>query len=162
MRVLLQRVESASVEMDSRTVGEIGEGFLLLVGVNADDADNEVDTLVEKVSNLRVFEDADGKMNLSALDRVAAGVDTGMLVVSQFTLYGDVRKGRRPSFSDAAPPTIAQPLIAQFAERLAAKGFLTGQGEFGAHMKVSLVNDGPVTIWIDTEELRQPRRSQHE
>lgn len=160
MRVLLQRVESASVTVEGRTTGEIDAGFLLLVGARADDTPDDVQLLADKIANLRIFEDADGKMNLSALDRLANGVETGMLVVSQFTLYGDVRKGRRPSFSSAARPEVARPLIALFADQLEALGFRTGTGEFGAHMKVALLNDGPVTLWLDTDDLRQPRRNQ--
>jgi D-tyrosyl-tRNA(Tyr) deacylase len=121
------------------------------------DTESDLRQMAEKVANLRIFEDAEGRMNRSALDRMADGEMTGMLVVSQFTLYGDVRKGRRPSFTRAAGPDVAAPMIDQFESMLKELGFPVGSGRFGAHMMVSLVNDGPVTIWIDSEELRKPR-----
>ncbi len=161
MRVLIQRVTEARVEVDERTTGEIGSGFLLLVGIQASDTEAELATVADKIANLRVFEDTDGKMNLSALNLLESGEPIGMLVVSQFTLYGDIRKGRRPSFTDAAGPEVARPLVEQFAAMFEAMGFQVGQGEFGAHMQVSLVNDGPVTIWIDSDDLKQPRRGSH-
>lgn len=161
MRGLVQRVTGARVVVDDRVTGEIGDGLLLLVGIQAADTTTELATMADKIANLRIFEDADGRMNLSALNRLEAGDPMGMLVVSQFTLYGDIRKGRRPSFTDAAGPEIAEPLVDQFAKLFVAMGFQVGEGEFGAHMQVSLTNDGPVTIWIDSDELRQPRRGNH-
>ena len=158
MRVLLQRVTEASVTVDERTTGAIGPGLVLLVGIADGDLEADLVAMTDKVANLRIFEDADGRMNLSARDRLAAGEPMGMLVVSQFTLYGDTRKGRRPSFTRAAGPEVARPLVDRFAELLAADGFTVGQGEFGAHMQVALVNDGPVTILIDSDDLKQPRR----
>ena len=158
MRVLLQRVSEASVTVDDRVTGEIGEGLVLLVGIQEGDSSAELQSIAAKIANLRIFEDAEGRMNLSALSRLEAGESIGILVVSQFTLYGDIRKGRRPSFTDAAAPEVAEPLVEQFASMFTEMGFTVGTGEFGAHMRVSLVNDGPVTIWIDSDELRQPRR----
>ena len=155
MRVLLQRVSRAAVTVDAAIVGAIDRGFLLLVGATASDTDAELDYLAEKIANLRVFPDDAGVMNRSALDLLAtSGGNVGMLVVSQFTLYADVRKGRRPSFTDAAPPEQAAPLITGLAERLRHRGFPVAEGQFGATMAVELVNDGPVTIWLDTAELR--------
>ena len=158
MRVLLQRVSEAAVTVDGETVGAIGPGLLLLVAMTGTDTEAELALAATKVANLRIFEDGDGKMNRSALDLRRDGDVASLLVVSQFTLYGDVRKGRRPSFTDAAPPELAAPLIQSFAGMLGGIGLDVAQGVFGAHMMVSLVNDGPVTIWIDTDELRQPRR----
>jgi D-tyrosyl-tRNA(Tyr) deacylase len=160
MRVLLQRVSRASVTVDGVVVGAIGRGFLLLVGATTGDTATDLDYLAEKVANLRVFQDAAGAMNRSALDLLTDSPNgIGMLVVSQFTLYADVRKGRRPSFVDAAPPEVAAPLVTGLAERLRQRGFLVAEGRFGASMAVELVNDGPVTIWLDTAELRQSVRS---
>lgn len=148
MRILVQRVSEASVRVDGELIGEIGQGLLLLVGIRESDGPTESSLLAGKVANLRIFEDRAGKMNLSALDAGAA-----MLVVSQFTLYGDVRKGRRPSFVHAARPEVARPLIDRVADELRDLGLMVACGEFGAHMQVSLVNDGPVTIWLDSDEL---------
>jgi D-aminoacyl-tRNA deacylase len=148
MRVLLQRVSSAQVDTGGETVGKIGRGFLVLVGAAVQDTQAEVDYLAEKISNLRVFADDDGKMNRSAIDG-----GYSMLVVSQFTLHANVRKGRRPSFIHAAPPDIAEPLVEALVSRLRDIGLHVESGRFGAEMEVSLVNDGPVTIWLDTEEL---------
>ena len=146
MRLVLQRVSRASVAVDERIVSEIGPGLLILVGVGASDADPgaEAERLAEKVVNLRIFEDADGKMNRSL-------ADTGgeALVVSQFTLYADTRKGRRPSWTDAALPDVAEPAVEAFAGALERQGVRVGRGEFGAHMRVDLVNDGPVTILLE-------------
>ena len=153
MRVLAQRVSRARVTVAGETTGEIGRGFLLLVGVTLDDTTAAADLLARKVANLRVFDDADGNLNRSALDLLEAGEPIGMLVVSQFTLYADCRKGRRPSFVRAAPPAIAEPLIARFADGLRELGLPVATGRFGAEMQVELVNDGPVTIWVDTAEL---------
>lgn len=154
VRALIQRVSSASVTVDSNIVGQIEHGLLILLGVGQGDGIEEVKLLSEKVANLRIFSDADGKFNLSLLD-----IQGQALVVSQFTLYADARKGRRPSFIDAAHPDIAAPLVDQFANQLRAMGITVAQGRFGADMKVALLNDGPVTIMLDSEHLRQSRRS---
>jgi D-tyrosyl-tRNA(Tyr) deacylase len=153
VRVLVQRVSLARVTVAEETIGEIGRGFLLLVGVTLDDTVAAADLLAGKVANLRVFDDAHGNLNRSALDLLEAGEPIGMLVVSQFTLYADCRKGRRPSFTRAAPPAIAEPLVDRFADGLRALGLSVATGRFGAEMQVELVNDGPVTIWLDTAEL---------
>jgi D-tyrosyl-tRNA(Tyr) deacylase len=144
MRVLLQRVSNGRVSIDDRVVAEIGPGFVILLGIAPDDDQEQIDYLANKIANLRVFEDAEGKMNRSLLD-----VGGQSIVVSQFTLYADTRKGRRPSFTNAAPPEIASPLVDQFAEALRAQGVPTQTGEFGADMLVDIANDGPVTIWLE-------------
>jgi len=149
----VQRVSRARVTVAEETTGEIEQGFLLLVGVTLDDTAEMAGLLARKVANLRVFDDADGNLNRSALDLLEAGEPVGMLVVSQFTLYADCRKGRRPSFVHAAPPAIAEPLVDRFADGLRALGLPVATGRFGAEMQVELVNDGPVTIWLDTAEL---------
>lgn len=149
MRAVLQRVTRASVTVDGKIVGQIGRGFLILLGIGQGDGEAEVKALVEKIVNLRVFPDDEGKMNRSLLDSGGAA-----LVVSQFTLYADVRKGRRPSFIDAAPPALAEALVARFMAALAAYGTHVEGGVFGAHMEVALLNDGPVTIWLDSEQWR--------
>jgi|SRR5690606_39066717 len=149
MRVLIQRVSEAAVRVDGQVIGEIGPGLLLLVGVRVGDEPAAVTALANKVANLRIFEDDAGKMNRSALE-----LGLSALVVSQFTLYGDTRKGRRPSFIQAAPPDVAKPLVDQFAEELRGLGLTVATGEFGADMKISLINDGPVTIWLDSDEPR--------
>ena len=148
MRVLLQRVSHASVTVRGERVAEIGPGFLLLVGVGSRDAFGEYDRLAEKVFNLRVFEDEGGKMNRSVSD-----VGGEVLVVPQFTLYGDVRKGRRPSWDGAAPPEVAADRVEAFAKALEARGASVRRGAFREHMEVELVNDGPVTLWIDAAGL---------
>jgi D-tyrosyl-tRNA(Tyr) deacylase len=153
VRVLVQRVCRARVTVAEETTGEIERGFLLLVGVTLDDTAEMADLLARKVANLRVFDDAAGNLNRSALDLLEVGEPVGMLVVSQFTLYADCRKGRRPSFVHAAPPAIAEPLVDRFADGLRALGLPVATGRFGAEMQVELVNDGPVTIWLDTAEL---------
>ena len=145
MRILLQRVSQASVAVRGELVSRIGPGLLLFVGVGKDDGFGEYDRLAEKVFHLRVFEDEQGKMNRS-LSEVGGEV----LVVPQFTLYGDVRKGRRPSWDGAAPPEIAEDRVEAFAKALEARGAIVRRGAFREHMKVELVNDGPVTLWIDT------------
>lgn len=150
MRALLQRVSHASVTVDGKVVGQIGRGLLVLLGVGQDDSEMQVKRLVDKIVHLRIFEDDEGKMNRSILD-----IGGQALVVSQFTLYADVRKGRRPSFTDAALPAIAEPLVEQFKAALAAYGVEVAGGVFGAHMDVKLVNDGPVTIYIDSEQLQR-------
>ena len=144
VRVLLQRVARASVTAEGREVGAIGAGLLALVAVRQEDRHEEAAWLADKVANLRIFEDAEGKMNRSVLE-------TGgqVLAVSQFTLYGDARKGRRPSFTEAAPPEVAEPLIEDFVRCLREAGVPTRTGVFRAHMLVSLVNDGPVTILLE-------------
>lgn len=144
MRLVVQRVTSASVTIHGERVGAIDAGLLILVGVTHGDTTAEADWLANKAANLRIFEDADGKMNRSLLDTGGAA-----LVVSQFTLYGDARKGRRPSFIDAALPDRAEPLVQRFADQLAAMGITVAQGRFGAEMAVALVNDGPVTLILD-------------
>jgi D-tyrosyl-tRNA(Tyr) deacylase len=148
MRILLQRVTRASVHVRGELVSEIGRGLLLLVGIGKDDAFGEYDRLAEKVLHLRVFEDADGRMNRSLLD-----VGGQVLVVPQFTLYGDVRRGRRPSWDAAAPPDVAADRVEAFARALEARGADVRRGAFREHMAVELVNDGPVTIWIDAAAL---------
>lgn len=144
MRALLQRVSAASVRVGGATVGEIGRGFLVLLGVTHGDSAEDAAWLAHKVAGLRLFDDDAGKMNLG-LDDVGGAV----LVVSQFTLYGDARKGRRPSFIDAADPAVAEPLVDHFAATLRGLGLEVATGVFGAHMEVALVNDGPVTLLIE-------------
>ncbi len=144
MRIILQRVTRGRVTVDGRTIAEIGLGLVILLGIGPEDGDEQIDYLVKKIANLRIFEDDEGKMNLSVLD-----VGGQAIVVSQFTLYADTRKGRRPSFTRAAPPEVANPLVDRFAERLTAQGVPTQTGEFGAHMQVEIHNDGPVTIWME-------------
>lgn len=144
MRVVLQRVSSGSVSVEGRTVATIGEGVVVLLGIGPQDGEEQLSYLVEKIVNLRIFEDDQGKINRSLLD-----VSGEAIVVSQFTLYADTRKGRRPSFTDAAPPELARPLVEQFAQALRAHGIATQTGEFGAHMLVEIANDGPVTIWLE-------------
>ncbi len=153
MRVLLQRVTEASVTVGGEAVGEIGPGLALLVGVTHGDGERDADRLATKVANLRVFDDGAGVMNRSALDRLGSDEPVGMLVVSQFTLYGDVRKGRRPSWVAAAPPNVAAPLVDRFVATLRDLGFPVATGRFGAEMLVSLVNDGPVTLWLDGADI---------
>jgi D-aminoacyl-tRNA deacylase len=144
MRVVLQRVSRASVSIDGRIAGAIGRGFCLLVGLTHGDTDAAVDWMAEKVAGLRLFPDADGKMNLG-LHEVGGGV----LVISQFTLYGDSAKGRRPSFIDAARPETAIPLYQRFVGALGARGLEVATGEFGADMQVEIHNDGPVTLILE-------------
>ena len=144
MRVLLQRVSRAEVRVGDRVTGRIARGFLLLVGVTHTDGEEQLAWMAEKVAGLRLFSDAEGKMNLALAD-----VGGAVLVVSQFTLYGDAQKGRRPSFIDAARPEVAEPLYRQFVELLRAPGLTVETGEFGAMMDVELVNDGPVTLWLE-------------
>ncbi len=144
MRVVLQRVSRASVTIDGRTAGAVGRGFCLLVGLTHGDTDATVDWMADKVAGLRLFPDADGKMNLG-LDEVGGAV----LVVSQFTLYGDTARGRRPSFVDAARPEQAIPLYERFVAALGQRGLQVATGEFGAHMEVEIHNDGPVTLILE-------------
>lgn len=149
MRALIQRVSQARVVVEKVVRGQIQAGFLILLGVGAGDTSKEAEWLAEKVVNLRVFEDAEGKMNLSLLD-----VGGSALVVSQFTLYGDCKKGRRPSFASAARPEAADALYQEFVERLRKVLPRVETGVFQTHMEVSLTNDGPVTLWLDTADLR--------
>ena len=144
MRVVVQRVSRGSVRVDGNTIAEIGLGLVILLGVGPEDGVEQIDYLVNKIANLRIFEDDQGKINRSVLD-----VGGAAMVVSQFTLYADTRKGRRPSFVGAAAPDIASPLVDLFADRLAHTGVPTQTGEFGAHMQVEIQNDGPVTIWME-------------
>nr|WP_251130410.1 D-aminoacyl-tRNA deacylase [Exiguobacterium sp. s16] len=141
---MLQRVKQASVTVDAETVGQIEAGYLLLVGVTHEDTETEVNWLADKVAGLRVFEDADEKMNLSIQD-----VNGKVLSVSQFTLYGDTQKGRRPAFTQAAKPDIAERLYEKFNDRLRTHGLVVETGQFGAMMDVALVNDGPVTLMLE-------------
>jgi D-tyrosyl-tRNA(Tyr) deacylase len=144
MRALIQRVKSGKVSVDERTVAEISHGLVILLGIGPGDNEEKASFLAEKISSLRIFEDKDGKFNLSILDQGGAAI-----VVSQFTLYADTRKGRRPSFTQAAPSELAAPLVEKFAEFLRLQGVPTQTGVFGAHMLVSIENDGPVTIWLE-------------
>ncbi len=144
MRVLLQRVSSASVTVDGQVVGAIDGGYVLLLGVTHDDTQDKARWLANKVAGLRLFPDSEGKMNLSLFD-----VEGSVLVVSQFTLYGDARKGRRPSFTDAARPEQAEPLVEFFAGQLRQRGLRVESGVFGAMMQVNIHNDGPVTLMLE-------------
>ena len=148
MRALLQRVSRASVTVDEHIVGKIGLGLLVLLGVGLEDGEAQARILADKIVHLRIFGDDEGKMNRSLLD-----VGGEMLVVSQFTLYADTRRGRRPGFTNAAPPSLAEPLVERFKAAVAAYGLTVADGIFGAYMEVELVNSGPVTIWMDSEEL---------
>lgn len=154
MRALLQRVSNATVSVEGEIVATIDRGFLVLLGIIHEDTIDDGAFLASKIANLRVFEDEQGAMNRSALDLLATSEDVAMLVVSQFTLYADARKGRRPSFVRAARPETAAPMVDAFAGELRRLGLPVEQGIFGADMQVALVNDGPVTIWLDTAELR--------
>ena len=148
MRALIQRVSRASVTVDEKVVGDIGKGLLIFLGIGLEDTENTVKTLVDKIVQLRIFSDEQGKMNLSLLD-----VQGEVLVVSQFTLHADVSHGRRPGFTKAAPPSMAIPLYELFKEACRKYSLTVESGIFGAMMQVELCNDGPVTIWIDSEEL---------
>ena len=144
MRLLIQRVSHASVTVNEQTISKIGNGLLILLGIGHGDGEEQAAFLAEKTANLRIFEDEQGKTNLSILD-----VKGEAIVVSQFTLYADTRKGRRTSFVDAALPEIASPLVDHFIKLLNSHGVPTQAGQFGAHMKVEIHNDGPVTIWLE-------------
>jgi len=145
MRVVIQRVTEASVTVDNQVVGKIGSGLLVLLGIGTDDQLATATLLAEKIANMRIFADDEGRFNRSVLD-----VGGAALVVSQFTLYADTRRGRRPSFAAAAPPEIAMPLVDAFVVALRARGMTVATGIFGAHMHVALLNDGPVTIVLDS------------
>jgi D-aminoacyl-tRNA deacylase len=157
MRAVIQRVNEASVTVDDAVVGQIGRGLLVLLGVGVSDGVAEAQLLAEKIANLRIFSDAEGRFNRSLLD-----VGGGALVVSQFTLYADTRRGRRPSFSDAAPPEAAAPLVDAVVAALRRLNIVVATGAFGAHMHVASVNDGPVTILLDSETFRAPRQGRDE
>lgn len=148
MRVVLQRVTRACVRIKDEIVGEIGGGFVVLLGITGDDTEQDVKYLVEKIVGLRLFDDADGKMNLSVRD-----VDGALLIVSQFTLYGDVRRGRRPSWSEAAPPEVAEPLYESFVAEARRSVGRVATGSFRRMMQVELTNDGPVTILLDSRKM---------
>ena len=144
MRVLIQRVSKASVVVEEQTISSIGKGLLILLGVGHDDGEEQVKFLAEKTTNLRIFEDEQGKTNLSILD-----VSGEAIVVSQFTLCANTQKGRRPSFIEAALPEVAEPLVDRFVELMCGHGVPTQTGKFGEHMEVEIHNDGPVTIWLE-------------
>lgn len=147
MRAVVQRVSRSEVTVDGRTTGKISKGLLVLLGVTHGDTSKDVDYIVDKTINLRIFEDENDKMNLSLKD-----IGGEMLAVSQFTLYGDCRKGRRPSFTNAAAPEEADKLYQEFVKKVSEQGINTETGEFGAHMMVDLVNDGPVTILLESNK----------
>ena len=154
MRLVLQRVTRASVRVDGETVGAIDAGLLVLAGVGAGDDADEAERLARKTAELRIFADADGRFNRSLLDTAGEA-----LVVSQFTLLADTRRGRRPGFTAAAPPETAAPVVEAYARALEALGIRVALGRFGAHMTVDLQNDGPVTIILDSADLDRPRRA---
>ncbi len=144
MRALVQRVKYGKVSVEGQTTAEIGRGLVILLGIGHGDSEEQAIWLADKIAGLRIFEDAEGKMNLSLKD-----VDGQAIVVSQFTLYADAQKGRRPSFSAAAQPEIARPLVERFATLLRAQNIRVGEGVFGAEMLVEIHNDGPVTLWLE-------------
>jgi D-tyrosyl-tRNA(Tyr) deacylase len=144
MRCVVQRVRQGRVSVGETVIAEIGRGMVILVGVGPGDGEEQAGYLAEKIANLRIFDDEAGKINRSLLE-----VGGGAIVVSQFTLYADTRKGRRPSFTDAALPEVASPLVERFAQFLREQGVPTQTGQFGAHMLVEIANDGPVTIWLE-------------
>ncbi len=147
MRTVVQRTTDASVTIDNQVVGAIGQGIVVLLGIHAEDGPAEITWMADKVINLRIFEDDQGKMNRSLKD-----ICGEMLIISQFTLYGDCRKGRRPGYSSAAPPAIAEPLYHQFVEEVQSRGITVATGTFQASMQVKLVNDGPVTLMLDSHK----------
>ncbi|MFW5868328.1 MAG: D-aminoacyl-tRNA deacylase [Armatimonadota bacterium] len=146
MRAVVQRVSAARVEVEGEAIGEIGSGLMVLVGCGEGDSEEDAAWLADKIANLRIFEDADGKMNLSVLDTGGA-----VLLVPNFTLYGDCRKGRRPSFTGACAPHVANEFMDVLADRIAETGLRVERGEFGAHMHVTLTNDGPVTLLLSSD-----------
>ena len=148
MRAIVQRVSQASVSVDNKVMGSIGEGLLVLLGIGKEDDESDLEYLVNKVLGLRIFQDEDDKMNLSLMD-----IEGELLVISQFTLYGDARKGRRPSFIDSGDPEIAERTYLKFVDKCIEKGIRTEKGVFGADMDVSLINQGPVTIMLDSKKL---------
>ncbi|MGE5047864.1 MAG: D-aminoacyl-tRNA deacylase [Deltaproteobacteria bacterium] len=148
MRAVVQRVSAASVLVDGKVTGEIASGLCVLLGVGTQDTDEDARWIADKVCDLRIFEDEQGKMNRSVLD-----VGGGVLAISQFTLYGDARKGARPGFIDAARPEVAQPLYAKFCALVRARGVQVGEGVFRATMQVHIVNEGPVTLLLDSRKL---------
>lgn len=152
MRAVVQKVTAAKVQVEGEVVGEIGRGLMVLVGVGHGDGPADVKWLAGKLIGLRIFEDDDGKMNRSVED-----VDGGVLLVSQFTLWGDCRKGRRPSFVDAAPPELAEPLYEELVEEVRRLGRPVATGRFRTHMEVTLTNDGPVTLWLESPRNDSPR-----
>lgn len=152
MRAVIQRVSQASVKVEGKEVGSCGRGLLVLLGVGPDDTPQVAERLWSKIRKLRIFADEEGKFNRSLAD-----INGEVLVVSQFTLYANCRKGNRPSFTQAGEPTLANALYEHFCDYAQAEGFHVGRGVFGANMQVSLVNDGPVTIMLDTDELLAPR-----
>ncbi len=156
MKAVVQRVREASVEVDGQTIGSIGPGLVVLLGIAGNDSEEDVDYLAEKITNLRIFQDAAGKMNLSLGE-----INGSVLVISQFTLLADTRKGRRPSFIQAAPPELAEPLYDTFVHRLESQGLRVACGIFGAHMLVKIFNDGPVTLVLDSADRFRPRKSSH-
>ena len=147
MRVLLQRVSKASVSVESRTIGKISQGFVVFLGISKDDSDKDIRHIVEKVTNLRVFVDSEGKFNLSALD-----IKADLLIISQFTLYGNTKKGNRPSFINSAKPGAAKPLYEHFIKLLKEYQINIQTGKFGAEMDIALINNGPVTLIIDSKK----------
>ena len=148
MRAVIQRVSRASVRINENTTGQIGHGLVVLLGIRSEDTTRDLQWLADKIVHLRIFGDDEGKMNRSLAD-----IDGEMLIVSQFTLYGDCRKGRRPGYSNAAPPEIAEPLYQQFIEAVASQQISVATGTFRAAMEVELVNDGPVTLLLDSEKI---------
>ena len=146
MRALVQRVSSASVTVDGEVIGEINQGLVVLLGIRNGDTKKQADWVADKCVNLRIFSDADGKFNLSALD-----IGAEVLIVSQFTLYGDCRKGRRPNFSDSAPPELSEPLYEYYVEQTRKTGLNVATGRFRAMMDVAINNDGPVTVMVEKE-----------
>ena len=148
MRAVVQRVNTASVSVEGKAVGEIGNGLMVLLGVGDEDTDRDLEYLVEKIVGLRIFQDENDKMNLSLMD-----VKGELLVISQFTLYGDVRKGKRPSFIKSARPDIGKMYYEEFIEKTKSLGIKTEKGIFGAHMDVNLINNGPVTILLDSKKI---------
>ena len=153
MRAVIQRVSRARVTVEAETTGEIGPGLLVYLGIGSDDRDREVEWLTTKVAELRIFPDDQGRFDRSVTD-----IGGSVLVVSQFTLYADTRRGRRPSFTDAAPPEVAAPLVEAVMAALRDRGLMVAGGRFGAHMLVDAVNDGPVTIVLDSVDRERPRR----